>query len=52
MQHDEFSVTMRTSLHRREALSLIVEGYSLFFHASFAVWRKMLSGLRHRITAL
>ena len=49
MNDDEFSVTMKTSLHRREAWPLVVEGYRLIARACVAAGRRLLNGLRHKL---
>jgi hypothetical protein len=49
MNDDDFSVTMKTSLHRREAWPLVIEGYRLIAGAIAAQGRRLLARMRRSL---
>jgi hypothetical protein len=49
MNEDDFSVTMKTSLHRRDAWSLVIEGYRIIARAAAAPGRRLLARMRRRL---
>jgi hypothetical protein len=46
MNDDDFSVTMRTSLHRPEALALVIEGYRVMAGAAADRGRRLWARMR------
>ncbi|MDE3010757.1 MAG: hypothetical protein KGI67_07710 [Pseudomonadota bacterium] len=50
MTDDDFSVTTKTSLHRREAAPLVMEGYRIIVHALAAQGCRLLARMRRRMS--
>jgi hypothetical protein len=49
MHDDEFTVTMKTSLHRREAAPLVSEGYRILAQGCVAAGQRLQTQLHQRI---
>jgi hypothetical protein len=49
MNDDEINVTTRTSLHRREAWPLIIEGYRVMGSAAAARGHRLLAWMRRNL---
>jgi hypothetical protein len=52
MNDDDFSVTMKTSLHRREAWPLVIEGYRHIAGAMAAQGRRLSARMRRSLLQL